>query len=544
MLDQETKHLALRILTAIGTPRALSVAILVRYEEWEQIAKLALNPVDYADSQSYFLDAQAFCLLKKAKFLPVKREELEKRAIEGWYACEQLCFATNRRVNPYLSGLGLIDEWLESYIRRVRGKIHEWIGARPGPLSRMDIRFGPGATMSDPSRSCTVPDKMTSRVTLTSGSIKFLPYFGRSAWGRCVSRRKDDLSLVRGNKHFTADKDASKRRNCAKEPSLNSAYQLPVGRQIRKRLKSRAKIDLDEGQALHQERARLASIDGEACTIDLSNASDCLASEVVRLLLPPAWFELLDSLRSPLTKVGGKWVLLEKFSSMGNGFTFELETLVFAAIICGLDDSLIAGSNVLVYGDDIIVPTQWSAAVLGALRWFGFEPNLKKTFVNGAFRESCGGDYFLGADVRPYYWKENLDDPHDFISLANGLRRAMSKIESPEVKGRLLRVWFGLLDRIPSHIRSCRGPEALGDLVIHDIAAKWDTRVRNSIRYVAVWRPAKYRKVLLDRFDHEVAMASLLYGVYLSGPEKVDELRYIVPRDGVLGYKRGWVPFS
>jgi hypothetical protein len=101
-----------------------------------------------------------------------------------------------------------------------------------------------------------------------------------------------------------------------------------------------------------------------------------------------------------------------------------------------------------------------------------------------------------------------------------------------------------VLDRIPTNIRRCRGPEDLGDLCIHDELARWSTREKDSIRYVKVWRPAKYRKVFLDRFHPDVVWSSLLYGVYLSGNTEVDEARYLVPRDGVIGYTIGWVPFS
>jgi hypothetical protein len=287
-------------------------------------------------------------------------------------------------------------------------------------------------------------------------------------------------------------------------------------------------------------------VNGKWATIDLSSASDCVAESVVKIQLPPDWFELLDRTRSKFTLVNGKQVLLEKFSSMGNGFTFELETVIFLCIITGLSEDLRPGENVFVYGDDIIVPQEWAGAVLGALRWWGFMPNEAKTFVSGPFRESCGGDFFLGVDVRPYYWKEDISDPSRLISLANGLRRFQEKDYNipRSQKDRLRKVWFGVLDRIPSHIRVCRGPETLGDIVIHDLESKWDTRVKDSIRYLRCWKPAKYAKVYLAKFHPDVIWASLLYGVETAGNSQNDESRFVVPRDGVRGYSIGWVPFS
>ena len=160
----------------------------------------------------------------------------------------------------------------------------------------------------------------------------------------------------------------------------------------------------------HMRLARLASAGRLSCaTIDLSNASDTVAYQLVKLVLPPDWFELLISLRAPFTDMDGKRVRLEKFSSMGNGFTFALETLLFWTLC----DTVSNGeAQVLrVFGDDIIVDTAHAKACVKALEFFGFTPNAKKTFLEGPFRESCGGDYFNGVSVRAVYVKNLPDEP-------------------------------------------------------------------------------------------------------------------------------------
>lgn len=542
MLSRDELHIALSELEALDVPRAVTVAILLRCGQADELANLALDPLHYDCSEAYFAAAQATCLLKKSQFISVFPDEvLESKAKLQWFACEKSCFLTNRFVFKYLNGQP-IEPWVASFISKARHKMKQLVGKAPDPFE-LQMSFGPGATMSDPSTQSTVPDKLSSQVTLTDDAIPFLGPFLRTAWGRDCNRRKLDGSIVRGNKFFTVPKDYSKRRTCAKEPSLNVAYQLSLGKALRKRL-LKGHIDLQRGQTIHQTIARSASVSGEFATIDLSNASDCIAEGLVKALMPHDWYELLDRCRSKFTNVDGKWHRLEKFSSMGNGYTFELETSVFLVLILAIDERLTAGVNVWVYGDDIIVPTWACRAVLGALQMFGLTPNMNKTFITGPFRESCGGDYFLGRDVRPYYWKESPDEPARSISLANGLRRAYQKCEDQDRKDRLRRVWFRVLDSIPTHIRQCRGPEDLGDLCIHDELKHWDTREKDSIRYIRVWRPAKYRKVFLDRFHPDVAYAALLYGIFLSGNAKDDSTRYLVPRDGVLGYKLGWVPFS
>jgi len=531
-------------LAALDTPFSLKVSLLLQYEEWDQIAKLGVDPNSYTSPDAYYLDAQAHAFVKKAEFLP-PLAGIERKAIETWWQCERQNFRTNRFFDSYLINRGVLPSELLIF-DRVRLKMNRLLGRCPDEKFLVP-RFGPGATMSDRSHESTVPDKLSSRVTLTIRALPFLNAFGQTAWARAlnndVGRVDKDLHIVDGNKFFTVPKDFSKRRSCAKEPSLNGAFQLAIGKVLRRRL-LKARINLDEGQELHQALARKASINGDFSTIDLSNASDCLAREVVRFLLPPAWFSLLDAARSPKTKVDGKWVLLEKFSSMGNGYTFELETMVFLAICLAVHPDLVSGENVFVYGDDIIIPSSHTQAVLDLLRLFGFSPNVDKTFTSGPFRESCGGDYFQGKDVRPYFFKVSPDEPARLIPLINGLRRSASKIPNPVIRDRLSKLRGELLSSLPAHIRKCRGPIELGDIVIHDSEDRWCTKRKDSIRYVRVYRPSKFRKKFIWRYSSEVIWAALLYGIYLSGDSSKDITRYIVPRDGVAGYACSWVPFS
>jgi hypothetical protein len=240
-----------------------------------------------------------------------------------------------------------------------------------------------------------------------------------------------------------------------------------------------------------------------------------------------------------MTRVNGKWHLLEKFSSMGNGFTFELETLIFLCLILAVDETgqkLESGRNVFTYGDDIICPTEYSEAVISALKFSGFSLNMKKSFVSGPFRESCGGDFFGGVDVRPFFLKEFPCEPQQLISFANGLHRGH------DLHGRgfyTYRAWRGVLDCIPSQIRACRGPEELGDIVIHDNEDRWKKRQRSGIRYLQVYRPARFRKKPWEIFRPAVILASACYGVGDGG------ISYgVTPRDAVTGYKVGWVAYS
>ncbi|DAD52611.1 TPA_asm: RNA-directed RNA polymerase [ssRNA phage SRR6960551_13] len=219
---------------------------------------------------------------------------------------------------------------------------------------------------------------------------------------------------VRNNKIAFVIKDATIRRIVANEPTCNTVPLKGVDLELRSKLRN-AGIDLTE-QEPNQLMAFIGSDQWESddpyCTIDLRSASGMLSYLLVKELLPPEWFELLDSLRSeyyvfPNGHVGR----YESFASMGNGSVFPLQTLVFASVChtayreCGIKPDF------RVYGDDIIVRRSVFDRVISLLRFLGFKPNPKKTFSEGPFRESCGADFHSGVNVRPV----NLD--HEISSL-------------------------------------------------------------------------------------------------------------------------------
>lgn len=542
-MDSQMRNVALALMEELNCPRSLTVAILIRAGEWAQIAEMATVPLHYLDAASYSKAVQASDFLRKVEELDTGIDR-EANAIAKWEAAEAMCYKTNERLAPFLDSSLLRTERpsIDNFVLDARSLIKRWLGPLPRDL---EPRFGPGATISDKSSECLIPDKLTSTPTVTSGAYFLRPLWEETAWGRvALNRGHSEPCIVRGNHFFLVPKDGKTRRSCAKGPSLNVSYQLAVGKVLRKRLRETG-IDLDDGQEIHMRDACSASVDGLTASIDLSSASDCVAFNLVKLLLPPDWFDLLNSLREPVTKLphkNGRWWRLEKFSAMGNGFTFELETLVFLALICALSPDLLPGKNVRVYGDDILVPTSHAQSVVSCLKYFGFKTNSDKTFLEGPFRESCGGDYWLGQAVRPYQLKNLPKEPHEWISLANGLSRAY---HTCGVTTR--RAWFKVIDQIPSAARQF-GPKELGDLVIHS-EHSWSTRTRNSIRYVRVWAPAEYRKVFFWGFNYDVQWASALYGVLWSNDVQgnrrlAQDQRYLVPRNGVTGYMPKWVPFS
>jgi len=540
-------HVADSIWIGADTPLSLGCFLRAHNGEWGQLANLRVDPGNYLTSDAYKIDAQCVDFLRKCKDLPTGLD-LEEAALKAFFESEERCCHTNAYFSRFLNN-GPFDgsetEAQFAMICGVRSEIAKLVGKPPTSL---DFRLGKGSTLSDSGKSSTIPHKFCSEPTITASALHVLPLWAQSAWARNLSRDVE-IRVVDYDRWVSVDKDALKDRGISIQPSVNIACQLPVGQFLRRRL-SRRGINLETLQLTHRRKACEASRSGVSATIDLSNASDTVAKRVVQLLFTPEWFDLLNSLRVPKTLLGdGRKVYLEKFSGMGNGFTFELETIIFLAICrftCGGD-----AEDVSVYGDDLIVPALKAGNVLRALKFFGFQPNLKKTFVTGPFRESCGGDYFLGDAVRSHFQEDIPTSPQDWISVANGLRRVWC--EKDTIDPRILKAWQLCLGFIPNIIRDCRGPSELGDIVIHDKPSNWQYRHVDSIRYVRAWLPYTFDVIGWSRFPAGAVFASALYGI--SNPKfgirvrdgrlgKRTFLAGVVPRDGVRGYRRAWVPYS
>lgn len=230
------------------------------------------------------------------------------------------------------------------------------------------------------------------------------------------------------NKISLARKDADKDRTIASEPLMNQLVQMAFEDDLSERLKKEG-FDLSN-QMLNQEYAREGSLGGfnPRCTIDLRNASGSICRELPYDCLPRGWWVALNATRSPSWTYKGKATRYHGFVSMGNGFCFPLETLIFAAICNAAHEYCHSKPDFVVYGDDIIVRQSEALVVLELLRRYGFAANPDKTFLFGPFRESCGADWHGGVDVRPVY----LDD--DLAKLENRIRahNAFVRLGNPQ----------------------------------------------------------------------------------------------------------------
>lgn len=208
-------------------------------------------------------------------------------------------------------------------------------------------------------------------------------------------------------------------RLIAAEPTAHQWCQQGVREFIMSRVESTwlNKFISFRDQRNNQRMALEASQSGELATIDLSSASDRLSCWVVERLfrrspslLSACYAVRTRWIRQDLDKKSPKYYRLRKFSTMGSALTFPVQSVTFLAICLGAclyEARLLAThKNILrfsgmvrVFGDDIIVPTRYSATVVASLERLGFKVNPNKTFLKGNFKESCGIEAFDGSDV-------------------------------------------------------------------------------------------------------------------------------------------------
>jgi hypothetical protein len=237
------------------------------------------------------------------------------------------------------------------------------------------------------------------------------------------------MDVVASNKLSFVLKTAKTHRSIAVEPLLNGFVQKGIDQVMRRKLLVNG-IDLSD-QSLNQKMARSGSLDDSPAgfvTIDLRNASNSVSLGSVAYLFPVDWFRLLDRTRSHYLSWKGAERRYNMLCSMGNGFCFPVQTIMFAALChaCGCG---VAGVDFMVYGDDIIVRSGYAAKVLELLKHFGFKTNVDKTFLEGPFRESCGTDWFNGEDVRPFTLDFALDSVESFFKCLNLMNRSARTAE-------------------------------------------------------------------------------------------------------------------
>jgi len=378
---------------------------------------------DYERGNSYSdycYARQIVALVEKQEFLDLGYDR-KRTAIEAFISAEEKCRETNIRLESPCS-----ERDVSAVLHYAVVKISEVLGELPD-LSELDFFFGPGATTNVKGQVANARRKLSTRMAC---SEELLPTVGLllaelPLWTTAVGESYSDLDgstyttvpvdVSVGKLHFVPKNSKTDRPICI-EPVLNSLYQKGIGSVIKRRLRKFG-VDLFD-QTRNQELAQVGSSRGTLATIDLKSASDTVSIGLVYQLLPLQWANRLAECRTGTVECEGVLLDLEKFSSMGNGYTFELESLIFFGLMSGVVSYLRQVGEIGkeekvpigVYGDDLIIPTNGYDLAVRVLAYCGFEVNPQKSFCHGPFRESCGADFFFGHDLRPFYLRKELSD--------------------------------------------------------------------------------------------------------------------------------------
>lgn len=433
---QQTLKPAKALLRALATPLSIKLCKDLDSKSYQSIVDATVSPHEYHSAEDFRKDYLAVQLLRKFDSFPLGIDTAAV-AIGKFLESELACGHTNKtKVRPYvIRDCGLTPE---SYISCARDQIRHLLGPFDWNQASEQFSFSGGAS-TRLKRSVGAPfykfqgkpETTRNNALLAVCAIWSIPLWRAEMQSTFGLDPCDWVKIVDGSRITTVAKTAKTDRCIAIEPDMNMFIQKGIGAVIRRKLKS-VNIDLND-QTHNQKLAEIGSGTGSLVTIDLASASDSIALELVRLLLPPDWFEALCLCRSEVGILpNGISHRFEKISSMGNGYTFELESLIFWAlsksvlILNDADDRRLG-----IYGDDIVIHNSVADELIKVLDYCGFKTNSEKTFLVGPFRESCGKHYFHGEDVTPFQIKTPLDALPRKFWFTNSLRLWSSLTPDP-----------------------------------------------------------------------------------------------------------------
>jgi hypothetical protein len=425
-------------------------------------------------------------------------------------------------------------------------------------------KHGPGATAEEVSGNAKYlvgrwHDRLEPYFPLLSTAFSSESAYGSKEFEKVSIIEEADEQPVRV---IPVPKTLKAPRIIAIEPVCMQYSQQALSRAITTALEShwltRGHINFSD-QSVNRALALSSSRDGRFATIDLSSASDRVPyAEAIRMFdSNPDLRDAISACRSTRAQMpDGSIVELSKFASMGSALCFPVEAMYFyticvAALLRERNLSVTTpniahvGRDVYVYGDDILVPTHESDAVIRTLHKYYCKVNVHKSFTSGNFRESCGMDAFYGEEVTPTYVRqvrpETRQNANALISwVASGnlfYKRGYWKTAS-----HMFNVCESILGTLPIVGERCAG---LGKLSYQPCVSAGRYSRKYQVEEVNTWVASPvYRE---DKLDGYAALTKCL----LSLEAKSSSLLDIAPSDekhlertarhGAVVLKRRWV---
>lgn len=378
-------------------------------------------------------------LFKKTKMPAVDEELLHRKAVSQFFQCDDQCA---RFIMPDREDhlIGLVSKIVLNSLSSE-------------PLSLAQFKHGPGAVFEGYSAnqkwSALSDSVKNAEFDLDSYgygdfSVNLTDLSERTeiapSMDQVFLEERSSRSIAR---LITVPKNSTSRRTITVEPMLNQFIQQGLNILLRDSIE-RCKILSNclalTNQSLNQKLALEGSLLDNWATIDLKSASDLLSVKLVESVFRHHghFFDHMMECRS--TSVSSdiqSTTNLGKFAGMGNALTFPVQSVCFAVIcIAAIHDKwgtkptyrsvMRATRHIRVYGDDIIVSREFAHQCVNWLQDVGLIVNVKKSFLRGNFKESCGVEAFRGVDITPLYIRHRPDqtsaDPEligGYVSLSN-----------------------------------------------------------------------------------------------------------------------------
>lgn len=407
-------------------------------------------------------------LFKKTQMPSMEEDILHEKAVAEFFRCDEIA-------------TGFIMPDREDHLIGLVAKI-ALSGLSSESLSLAQFKHGPGAVEEGYSAN--------QKWSALSDSVKNAEFdldsYGYADFGvslsdlserSVVDMSMDQVFLNLGAPRSTArlitvPKNSTSRRTITVEPMLNQFIQQGLNIILREEIE-RSKILSNclalTDQSLNQQLALEGSLYDNWATIDLKSASDLLSCSLVESVFRHngSFLDHMMDCRSAYVSApgfthkgdSGLKVKLGKFAGMGNALTFPVQSVCFAVIcIAGILDqkgikptywNVRRASRLLrVFGDDIIIDSRYARHCVNWLHNVGLQVNVKKSFLEGNFKESCGVDAWKGVDVTPIYLRSRPDSQSTEPSVIGGLVATsnqawmrglyeFSTVLADEVEGRL-----------------------------------------------------------------------------------------------------------
>lgn len=361
---------------------------------------------DDMDVATFKATYQMHSVLKRYRFRKdlFSDDELTEQAIASFRE-------TQRRISAI--DLSSLTTFTERVLAVARIYITKVLGVYSDEEHRDLCRFGRRASVGVPSRKACEAERWELPI---SGSLKQISWFDsemsqiaavQEYWTKqkAVVPNRPTYQEIDSLKLSLVPKSFKSLRAIMPNTTIGSYMSFGIGEIMRKRLK-RIGYDIRKLQMEHRSLAARGSIHSQYVTMDLSSASDSISVALVKALFPSDWFDILEQSRiGQVSLPDGSLVESQTFCTMGIGYTFPLQTLVFLSLLKAISFLRFGRKQMMtisVYGDDMIFHRMLYGDVVSVFQEIGFVINVDKTFSTGHFRESCGGDYYHGVDVRPF----------------------------------------------------------------------------------------------------------------------------------------------